>query len=154
MKCVVQPSFPPPPPPPSWNLSQFPQHEVTTSITAPFSNVVKTKMHIRFCSQVCHRYSYHILQPSLIYYFTVHTHGSMQSICVILLSYKKKKKQMLMSSMHLSIILLNDEIISCAFCSGGISLDHLPSSDPLHPNISQHWVVMFVCLQWMIYCQN
>ena len=43
---------------------------------------------------------------------------------------------MLMSSMHLSIILLNDEIISCAFCSGGISLDHLPSSDPLHPNIS------------------
>ena len=152
MNCVVQPSFPPPPsPPPSWNLSQFPQHEVTTSITAPFSKCGKNKN------------AYTILQPSvsqiflpyfvaffdLLLYCTYPWQHAIYLCYIVIL-----KKQMLMSSMHLSIILLNDEIISCAFCSGGISLDHLPNSDPLHPNISQRWVVMFICLQWMIYCQN
>ena len=43
---------------------------------------------------------------------------------------------MLVSSMPLSIILLDDGIISCALCSGGVSPDHLPSINPLHRKIS------------------
>ena len=89
MNCVVQPSFPPPPSPPpqAGTYPNFLNMKWLQVSLLPSQNVVKTKMHIQFCSQVCHRYSYHILYPSLIYYFTVHTHGSMQSICVILLSY-------------------------------------------------------------------